>query len=216
MNRVLSAALILFANIGNLSADQHAESADIMKNGSFEEIVKTPKGSSRYLLDCIRKGWDFGKNPVVSVPRYWTPGGVTDRISFRIIDKNKPGEEKNVRHGNKSICVAGTGNFYCYNEFYPGNYRLSVWVKGKGKIAIICLSGYRPVVRGQRARPSQRKVLLRIKAEPEWKEYTVSMPMGYVNPPCDYNDILIAVNDADPVYLDHITLKPVKEEVGKR
>ena len=199
-----------FAQSENVSNDK-------MKNGSFEIISKTPRGSSSYLLKCIRTGWDFGRNPVISVPKYWTPGGVAGRIALRVIDKNKPGEEQNVQHGNKSIRLEGNGNFYCSNEFFPGTYRLSVWAKGKGQVVLFCHSGYRPVVRGQKAHPSQRKILLRIKNPgPEWKEFHVTMPMGHVTPPCDYNDILIAINNADPIYLDNITLIPAAEKEDKK
>ena len=76
-----------FAQSENVSNDK-------MKNGSFEIISKTPRGSSSYLLKCIRTGWDFGRNPVISMPKYWTPGGVAGRIALRVIDKNKPGKNR--------------------------------------------------------------------------------------------------------------------------
>lgn len=214
MNKIYcSAAVLLFSVMTAFTAENNN---DKMKNGSFEIISKTPKGSSQYLLKRIRAGWDFGRNPVISMPKHWTPGGVTGRIQLRVIDKNKPGEEKNVQHGNKSLRLEGDGNFYCSNQFYPGTYRLSVWAKGNGRITVICHSGYRAAVRGEKPRPGKRKVLLRIKATPEWKEYQITMPMGHTVPPCDYNDILIAIDKAAPVYLDNITLIPIEKAEDKQ
>ena len=46
---------------------------NLLRNGGFESIRKTPKASSKYLMGQIQKGWDFGPGPVAKVPSDWSP-----------------------------------------------------------------------------------------------------------------------------------------------
>ncbi|OQA87211.1 MAG: hypothetical protein BWY31_00923 [Lentisphaerae bacterium ADurb.Bin242] len=190
---------------------------NLLENGSFENSRKLIKSSSQYLLDRVRKGWDVGKGPVAELPTGWTLAGVTGSVSMRFVDKNAKGEELNVIDGSRALKLTGSGSFYCASKLQPGEYVLKIHVKGKGEVVVHGFFCYNWVSRTQPSpNKTQSAVLLRAKGGSEWKEWYATVKLGVnVKQPCDFCTICISVTDADPIYLDNVSIESLPREKAK-
>lgn len=106
---------------------------NLVKNGSFEEISKTAKSTSKYMMGQIKGGWDVGVGPVATLPRYFGPNG--GKCKIRIIEIGEKGENKeHVRHGKRSAHFENfSGHMTSSTVLKPGKYEITFWIKGKGE-----------------------------------------------------------------------------------
>lgn len=188
---------------------------NLIANGGFETIKKTPKASSKYLMGQIKQGWDFGPGPVAKVPVNWSPNG--GKIKSAVIEVGENGENKeNVAEGKISMHFSGNGfHMYSASSLKPGKYTFSFKYKGSGRVTI-CFYCYGKDPATGKQKHIRSIAPMTVMAKPEWQTFTKTMEIGGADwaPGIDRCTFALTGTKCD-VYVDDIVVTEAKEEAAK-
>ena len=106
---------------------------NLLKNGDFEQVSKTAKSTSKYLMAQIKNGWDLGNGPIATLPAGFGPNG--GKCKIRMIEVGANGENKEHVHGGKVAAYFENfhGHMTTSSRLKPGKYEITYWYKGKGE-----------------------------------------------------------------------------------
>ena len=193
-----------------ISAAVFAEE-NLILNGSFENVSKIPKASSKYILGQARKGWDFGPGPVAKFPRNWTPNNGKIKSSVIVVGENGENKE-NVAEGKVSMHFAGE-KFHMYNgaNLKPGKYTFTFKYKGSGTVTI-AFYGYSVDPATRKGKHLVSKAPMSVRAKPEWQTFSKTMEIGGADWAPGIDRCTFAVNGTKcDVYIDDISVTEVKD-----
>ena len=188
---------------------------NLILNGGFEKIAKTPKASSKYLMGQIKGGWDFGPGPVAKVPANWSPNH--GKIKSTVIEVGENGENKeNVAEGKVSMHFAGE-NFHLYNSasLKPGKYTFSFKYKGSGRVSISFYCYGKDPDTGKMKHICSNAPMT-VMSKPEWQTFTKTMEIGGADwaPGIDRCTFALTGTKCD-VYVDEVIVTEAKEKEKK-
>lgn len=198
---------LIFSLAAGLACAAFAQE-NLLKDGGFENIRKTPKASDKYIMSRIKMGWDFGPGPVAKIPANWVPN--TGKVKFRVITVGENGENKeNVAEGKNSIHVSGD-NFHLYNASYlkPGKYKISFKYKGTGRVTV-AFYAYGKDPKTGRSKHLTSRAPITAMAKANWQTLTREIEIGQWVPGIDRCTFVISGSKMD-VYIDDIVVTPVK------
>lgn len=187
-----------------------AQEKNLLTNGGFEKVSKVAKASDKYIMGCIKRGWDFGRGPVAKIPSAWVANANTGKVKLRIVTIGENGENKeHVAEGKNSIHITGAG-FHLYNHanLKPGKYKFSFKYKGSGRVTI-CFYAYKKDPKTGRGIHVTSKAPMTTMAKPQWQTYTKVMEIGKWNPSITRCTFALTGSKAD-FYVDDMQVIPVK------
>lgn len=196
MKKALTLALAFCAAL-TLSAQE----VNLMKNGGFEKIHKSTKASNKYIMGRIKAGWDFGKKPIITLPTDWVANVGAAKLEI----VSKAADAKNVHSGNYALKMTAQKYGHIYTSgAKAGKYKVSMWVKGNGTIAVVGY-GY------AKKRGAGSFIIMRSQkvAGEEWKQITHTFDSKKINSKAESFAFALSVAKG-PVFVDDIVLTPVK------
>lgn len=189
-------------------------SENVILNGDFEEISKTAKATSPFLLGQIKRGWDLGFGPIVEMPKLWLPNNGKGKLRVMTVGPNGENKE-NVHSGKHAIYIETKGaHFRCAKGFKPGKYEFKFWAKGKGVLRFTSyLYGVKPETGSTKFYHIGGKDIYTLNEDTQgqWKEYKKVVEIGTHNK--NIKSCLFAMYawpKPAAFYLDDISLIPVK------
>ena len=184
-----------------------AAQENLLTNGGFEKISKTPK-SNTYLMGQVRGGWDFGRGPIAKFPESWVTNG--GKIKSFVVTVGENGENKeHVAEGKTSMHFVGERfSMYYSKALRPGKYKLSFKYKGSGRVSVASYN-YHDDARKKTTIVGPRPVCS-VLAKPEWKTLTQEITIGKWDSRINRCAIAVSGNKVD-IYLDDFSLIPLEK-----
>lgn len=188
---------------------------NLLKNGGFEEIHKTPKASSKYYMGKIKDDkCDFGVGPMLTLPAHHTVGAGSLRLRVNVSTE----EEKNheVKEGQHSVTLEAIGNGGHLQigsaTLVPGKYKLSFYYKGSGTISA-CTYCYGMDETISKVKFLRTLSFLTVAGKDEFRlcENVFELPNEKVDGIATFN-LAFSINKNAKMTLDDLRLVKVKEQ----
>lgn len=202
---------ILFVLAAAVSCCMFAQE-NLLINGGFEKISKTPKASDKYTMNLTKRGWDLGIGPVAKLPSGWVPNINEGKVKIQVVTVGEDGKNKeHVAEGKNSVRFIGKG-FHMYNHanLKPGKYKFSLKYKGTGRVTL-CFYSYRTDPKTRRGVHVTSTAPMTMMAKPEWQTYTREIVIGKWNPTIERCTFALTGKDVD-VYIDDVSAVAVPEK----